>query len=80
MVADPPRNYDCAPAVAPGAGLFYLRIGHHLTKKARRLLSWGRHKCPWAIGPVIKVLERLEKSRWLGGRRKPQSLADEKPK
>jgi len=25
-------------------------------------------------------LEKLETSRWLGGRRKPQSLADETPK
>ena len=33
MVTDPPRNYDCAPAVAPRIGRFYLRIGHHLTKK-----------------------------------------------
>ena len=33
MVTDPPRNYDCAPAVAPRIGLFYLRISHHLTKK-----------------------------------------------
>ena len=49
-------------------------------KTARRILSWGRHKWPWAVGPVLKVLEKLEKSRWLGGRRKPQSLADEKPK
>jgi hypothetical protein len=49
-------------------------------KTARRILSWGRHKCPWAVGPVVKVLEKLEKSRWLGGRHKPQSLADETPK
>ena len=49
-------------------------------KTARRILSWGRRKCPWAVGPVVKVLEKLEKSRWLGGRCKPQSLADEKPK
>ena len=48
-------------------------------KTARRILSWGRHKCPWAVGPVVKVLEKLETSRWLGGRRKSSTLTKEIP-
>ena len=48
-------------------------------KTARRILSWGRRKCPWAVGPVVKVLEQLEESRWLGGRRKSSSPIKEMP-
>ncbi len=33
MVADPPRNHDCAPAVAPGAGFFHLGPGHYPAQK-----------------------------------------------
>ncbi len=46
-------------------------------KTARRIFSWGSHKCPWAVGPVVKVLEKLEKSRWLGGRRRSSSATQE---
>ena len=46
-------------------------------KTVRRIFSWGRQKCPWAVGPVVKVLEKLEKSRWLGGRRQSPPATQE---
>ena len=33
MVTDPPRNHDCAPAVAAGVGFFHLGPGHYSAQK-----------------------------------------------